>query len=193
MKASPPRPVAALFALCLYSCGTPYPLPPTPCDDYCRVMQRAECDDDDPADCVRHCEASPELRRARASCAPAWQARNDCLAATEPRAFRCEHDHTRVPDRCLDERRVLAECLVPSSGFCFDECVRQAASCGGELPDCEASCIHQPPACQAASAAFNRCLQGYPVECHEPFAEDTRSLDQIPCLTEVGAALSCGD
>jgi len=173
--------------------GDSYSLPPTPCDDYCRVMQRASCDDDDPADCVRHCEGSDEIRRARRSCTDAWSALNECLLAAEPRGFVCRDEHTRIPDACLDERRALSVCLVPSSGSCFDECVRQAAACGAELPDCESTCTHQPPSCQEASAAYSSCLQGYPVYCQPGSEPDSRSIDQVPCLTELDAALHCGD
>ena len=180
------------LGLWLCACSDAYSLPPTPCDDHCRAVQRAGCDEDWPADCVRDCE-SADGPRARGRCAAAWSARDACLLRADPHDFVCKDDKSRVPDNCLAERRRLSDCLAPGSGFCFDECVRQAAACHGELPDCEASCSHQTAACQAPSAAFNQCLLGYPVECREPFAPETRPLDQIPCLAEVGALLHCGE
>jgi len=52
------------FALlcCVGACDTPYPLPPTACDDHCNATQRANCSDDDPAACVRDCEQAGDGR-----------------------------------------------------------------------------------------------------------------------------------
>lgn len=183
---------AALLALMLGGCDGSYPLAPTPCDDFCGAEERGNCNDDDPADCVRDCEIN-DGAIGRSRCAEAWSARNRCLLGLDASAFTCRDDRSHPPAACLDERRALSECLAPGSGACFDECVRQAASCGAELTDCESACSHPSPRCAEAANDYNRCIAGYPVECREPFAPDPRPPEQIPCFSQALTLLACAE
>jgi hypothetical protein len=173
------------FALTLSACVSGYPLSATVCDDYCRATQRADCDDDEPADCVRDCE---QARGASACDAPLAKL-SRCYQQSDPGAFACVDDHTRFGPLCATERRELDECRLPGSGACFDECVRQAQSCEGELDACERGCKRASDTCQEASDRYNACLLGHPVECRAWLQMETRPPEEIPCYDEALAVL----
>jgi len=181
--------VALGVALC-GACASDYPLPPTACDDYCHATQRGDCDDDSPADCVRDCEANNDASL-RESCADAWRARDDCYLRLARSAFSCDDGKSRPPDACLDERRAVVECFSPGTGSCFDECVRQANSCGDNLTDCEHDCVTKDPECRASSNTYARCLQDYPVACKDPLTPDPRPPEEVPCFDEALDFLAC--
>src|SRR5262245_1271898 len=128
----------AALLLSLSACEAGYPSTPTACDDYCLAEKRANCDEDQPADCVRDCE----LELGRGTCRAALQALSACYAKREDSDFFCEDGQSQVRDVCLAERRALDECLLPGSGSCFDECVRQSSACQASLDDCERDCRH---------------------------------------------------
>lgn len=178
-----------MLALLLGACESGYPLSPTVCDDYCRATLRAECTDDAPADCVRECEQ----RRPPRDCDPALEALADCYARRSPSEFYCEDDKTRIGPVCLGERRELAECSLPGSGPCFDECVRQQDACQASLDDCERACLHPAPRCRDASQRYSACLLGFPVECRDWLEPETRSPEDVPCFDEALAVLACDD
>ena len=180
-----------LSALVLGGCDPEYPLPPTACDDYCHAVQRGNCEDDAPADCVRDCESAGSAA-APASCDAAWRARNACFLTAAASVFVCEDKHSKLPDICLDERRALTDCLAPGSSVCFDECLRQVEACGANLLDCETACAHPNPACADALVSYDTCLLDYPVECRGWLEADPRSPDEIPCINEALAVLACG-
>jgi hypothetical protein len=175
--------------LAVAACQGEYSLAPTACDDHCRAIQRADCSEDYPADCVRDCEnvrhswACDETQRAVAA----------CYAAVDAADFACVNDHSQPGSICLPERRALSECLAPGSGACFDQCVRQAEACGTSLSDCEAGCQEPTPGCEQASNAYNTCLLDVPVECRDFFEPDTRPIEEIPCGDEGIAAFVCGE
>lgn len=121
------------------------------------------------------------------------EARSACLLALDASAFTCEDDASRVPDACLEERRALTGCFAPGAEFCFDECVRQAEACDGSLVDCEADCLKPTSRCQSASNVYGRCLQDFPVECHEWLEPDQRPDDEIPCRDEALWLLGCSE
>ena len=161
------------------ACRGEYTQPPTACDDYCRAVERANCSEDYPADCVRDCEKS---RPSPAKCATTWQALDDCYGATDASAFICVDNHSQPTSVCLPERRTVTECLAPGSGPCFDECVRQVETCGATLSDCESNCRAPAPGCASTANVFYACLQKYPTECHAWGEPDPRTADQILLL-----------
>jgi hypothetical protein len=177
----------ALLGLVSSACDAGYPIAATACDDYCRAQQRADCEDDAPADCVRDCEAL----RPSSDCDATLSALGACYESSDASAFSCEDDRTKVAPVCLTERRALAECRLPGSGPCFDECQRQSESCQGNLDDCERGCLHTSPRCQRASEHYNACLLRFPVECREWLAPETRSPEEIPCFDEALEVLGC--
>jgi len=181
------RGVATWVALAICGCDSGYPIDPTACDDFCRALQRADCQDDAPADCVRDCEA----RRASPDCDASLTALGECYAESDPSAFTCDDDRTKVGPVCHAERRALDECVAPGSGVCFDECVRQSESCHGSLDDCELGCLHPSPRCREASQSYSACLLGFPVECRDWLEPETRPPEEIPCFDEALAVLDC--
>jgi hypothetical protein len=175
------------WALLLAGCRGAYSQPPTACDDYCQATQRASCSEDYPADCVRDCEE----RQVVAGCEPERRTLNDCYAAADVSSYTCVNDHSEPGHVCLAERRALSECLAPTSGPCFDQCVRQTDECGATLSDCEAGC-HEPPAgCELASHDYNACLLRYPNECRPWLEPDPRPAAEIPCRDEALGTLAC--
>jgi hypothetical protein len=174
------------------ACDTRYSLPPTLCDDHCNATERAECSSDDPADCVRACESESGARLGD-PCQPASRAVDDCFLRAESSAFFCAGDHTQPSDICLSERRALSECLLPGSGACFDECLRQDQTCGAKLSDCESACPQTSPACEATFVTYYLCLLSYPVDCGPEPQPDTRDPADIPCYYEALEVLACGN
>lgn len=175
--------------LALAGCQGEYSLAPTACDDYCRAIQRADCSEDYPADCVRDCENSPIV----GACEDTQAALTACYAAADSREFACVNDHSQPKSVCLPERRALSECLAPGSGACLDQCARQTETCGANLSDCEAGCAEPAPGCEDASIVYNACLLGVPVECRDLFEPDTRPIEKIPCGYEAIAAYICAE
>ena len=178
----------AVWALVASACRGEYTQPPTACDDYCLAVQRADCSEDYPADCVRDCAKSP----ARDPCAAEQRRLNDCYAATDASEFQCVNERSQPGPVCLPERRALSECLAPTSGPCFDECLRQADECGATLTDCEARCQRPTVGCELASHDYNACLLQLPTECRPWLEPDTRKFEDIPCGPEALAAWFCG-
>jgi hypothetical protein len=177
----------AWAALVLSACRGDYTQPPTACDDYCQASQRAGCSEDYPADCVRDCEASRT-----GDCEPLWRSLTDCYAAVDASAFTCVDDHSEPGRVCLPERRALSECLAPTSGPCFDQCLRQADECGASLRDCEAECHYPTAGCELASHDYDACLLLHPTECRDWLEPDPRPFDEIPCRYEILGVLACG-
>ena len=186
-RAARPLTLAGL-ALLTGACRGEYRLPPTACDDYCHAVERADCSDDYPADCVRDCEKS----RSQSSCDAQWQTLDNCYAAAEDSAFVCVNDRSQPAKVCLPERRALSECMSAGSGPCFDECLRQVDSCGATLSDCEAGCHDAGPGCAGASHDYYACLQDYPPDCRAWGQPDPRPVEQIPCFYEALGVLACG-
>lgn len=178
------------FLLALGACDSGYPLAATTCDDYCRAVQRIDCREDEPADCVRKCE----LERAHDECDAELDALSDCYANSDSSAFYCGDDeHVRAGRVCLNERRALNGCQAPDSGWCFDECVRQSDVCQSSLDDCAGDhCRRAPAGCEKVYAQFYACLQEYPVECREWMKMETRAPEAVPCYDEALALLACG-
>jgi hypothetical protein len=179
--------VAGGCSLAVTACQGEYSLAPTACDDYCRAIQRADCSEDYPAECVRECENV----RISGACEESQAALTACYAAADAREFACVSDRSQPRSVCLPERRALSECLAPGSGACLDQCARQAEACGANLSDCEAGCADPAPGCEEASIIYNTCLLGVPVECRDFFEPDTRPIEQIPCGLEAIAAYVC--
>ena len=178
----------ASACLLLVACNSEYPIAPTPCDDYCLAVQRGDCKDDEPADCVRSCE---QERSRAAGCDAALATLSDCYVHSEASAFSCADDHSRVGAVCLDERRAWDECKLPGSGACFDECVRQKDVCERSLDDCEWGCQNPQPGCETLASDYYICLQAFPAECHDWGEVDPRPADQIPCFEQALALLAC--
>lgn len=176
--------------LALSSCSDPYPLPPTRCDDFCYATQRAGCLEDDPEGCVSECESRGFLRQAP-ECGQAWDARNACYLEAAGSEFTCVEDLSAPSgDLCMDERRALIGCVSPLASLCFENCVRDQDTCGGDPGRCDEDCLAQDNRCEERAAAFFRCALRAPVSCIPP-EDDDRMPEEIPCLGEIGAWFAC--
>jgi len=163
------------LGLVLAACRGDYSISPTACDEHCKIIERADCSEDYPADCVRDCEAA----RSGQACERAWQALDGCYAAADADAFVCVDDRSQPGSVCLPERRGLSECLLPGSGACFDHCLRQAEADEATLSDCEAGCHETAPGCEQISHDYYACLAAPPPS------------EEGPCYYEALGLLAC--
>jgi hypothetical protein len=91
----------------LEGCSGGYPLPPTKCDEWCKVTRGAMCQDwYNPASCVAQCE---EANLSAAECSSEFEATLACFRRS-PNALiqRCLYDN--VPDDCSNEVALLSNC-----------------------------------------------------------------------------------
>lgn len=91
----------------LEGCAGGYPLPPTKCDEWCRVTRGATCDEwYNPASCVAQCE---ESNLSVTACSTEFEATLACFRRS-PNALhqRCVYDN--VPDDCSNEVALLSTC-----------------------------------------------------------------------------------
>ncbi len=133
--------VAASGTHCDY---TDYPLAPTFCDNWCRVLLRANCEQE-PENCVRSCEQSAAPEPCREHEATLLR----CYAATRPSEFVCSgrgfQQIARPEERvCQPERDALIDCAYPEVKVCLDVCRAAEAS-------------HADAANDAEPAPANRC------------------------------------
>jgi hypothetical protein len=99
-----------------------YPVDPTFCDDWCRVLLRSGCDQE-PENCVRTCEQSRPPRE----CQELERELLRCYAATPPSEFVCSRqgfqEIARPEERiCQTERDGLIDCAYPEVKLCLDVC-----------------------------------------------------------------------
>ena len=99
-----------------------YPIEPTFCDDWCRVLLRSGCDQE-PENCVRTCEQSRPARE----CHELERELLRCYAAASPREFVCSgfgfQEIARPEERvCRTERDGLIDCAYPEVKLCLDVC-----------------------------------------------------------------------
>lgn len=98
---------ALLVAVSAGACSADYPLPPTPCDDWCDATQGMMCEDYRPASCVSMCEKQ-DLDRSE--CRQAFDAVVDCFRRTPGAAEQqCEYD-PYLRRACLLENEALFVC-----------------------------------------------------------------------------------
>jgi hypothetical protein len=105
---------AALLLGLLGGCSGEYPLPPTPCDDWCNATQGGwgYCGGFySPAACVSQCEAD---QTASDRCRPFLDAAISCYRRT-PNALveQCKYD-PQIPRPCQTEVEALAICVSVS-------------------------------------------------------------------------------
>jgi hypothetical protein len=181
--------VAALAGLALSRCESPYPIAPTACDDWCRVTQRAGCEEDYPEDCVANCE-DRSIGRRFPRCEPPWLALTECYRRAPDSGFLCVDDESRPAPICVVERVALTTCAFPLRGLCLEACLREARDCGRPALLCEARCRSRPPGCDEQERSLYACQLRGPVDCQDP-ATDTRDVTEIPCIAEIGALLEC--
>lgn len=183
--------LAALGLLLLgpTNCRGEYTLEPTACDDWCLAVQRADCRDDRPDDCVRDCE-SEALGRTRPECQAEWLELADCYRRADTARFSCVEDESRPDDDlCVQQRVALGECVSARQGACTEDCIHGRSSCGESTWRCEPDCLGEPPGCDEEYVAFYRCRSQQPVDCN-PEESDTDEED-APCYAEALEVLDC--
>jgi hypothetical protein len=181
--------LGALAGLTLSRCDPGYPIEPTACDDWCRVTQRANCEEDYPEGCVSNCEER-QIGRRFPRCEEPWLTLAECYRGAPDSAFLCVEDESRPSPICIDERVALMACAFPLRGRCLEVCLREARDCGQPALRCEARCRSLPSGCEAQEQALYACQLREPVDCQDP-AGDRREVSEIPCIAEIGALLEC--
>ncbi len=172
-------PTALAFGV---GCEGEYSLAPTLCDDWCVSVQRADCHEDRPDDCVSDCERE-NIGRAHPECEPEWRELSTCYANTDDARFSCvEGDSRPNDDVCVEERVSLGNCVSERQGLCTELCIREHAACGEQSWRCEPDCAADPPGCDEEYSALYRCKLSLPGEC-EP--------DETPCFEQILEALDC--
>ena len=153
------------------SCGSDYPLAPTPCDDWCRATLRADCENDFPDECVASClvNDAPVLLPI---CASEWDALQACYERGQAEDFFCEPSgHSRpFPNMCGEARTNFAICEseARSIASCVQFCEMAADAviglegdacrtlCEGDIPGCSVSTYQQ---CVTLACTENQALQ----------------------------------
>jgi hypothetical protein len=111
------------LAACVTDCSSSeYPLDPTFCDEWCRVLLRPGCDQE-PENCVRNCERSI----APGECFALQETLLECYRATPANEFFCTGQGFQTsarPDEsvCPSERDALIECAYPDVLECLNVC-----------------------------------------------------------------------
>ncbi|HMJ13019.1 MAG TPA: hypothetical protein VK524_16470 [Polyangiaceae bacterium] len=131
---------AALLLLLATRCNADeYPLDPTFCDDWCRVLRRVDCDEE-PENCVRTCEAS----LGPAACRDEHRELFACYERTPASEFACARsgfDEEARPAEyvCRNQRDALVGCAYPNVRECIDVCrsleARYAQDAGEDLAE----------------------------------------------------------
>jgi hypothetical protein len=165
------------LAVCA-SCDNGYPLPPTPCDDWCLVLQRAGCEEDWPEKCVSGCES--ELRASR-GCEDEWQARYACYQQASDDDFFCGDELSRLrAGICDDEQEALWECSAPLASRCGKVCEMLAEACPDtELESCWESCVAVSSS-EDSAIAFLDCVRDEPLDCTAPLLYETSACSAAP-------------
>lgn len=179
----------ALLAAGTSRCEGSYSLPPTACDDWCFATQRAGCTEDYPEGCVSECEDEAIGRRYPACEAP-WLQLSACYRDAPRSAFVCADGESTALGVCFDERIAVFACASPVMGACMEACIVQATGCGRSGRACEQRCASPTPSCEAEALALYACQLAGPADCENP-ETDTRPPEDIPCLAEIGALLTC--
>jgi hypothetical protein len=184
-------PLIVVWLVACAACDDEYPIEPTLCDEWCRATERAGCEEDYPEQCVSRCESGNEIR-SYPQCQASWQSAVDCYLDSEDWDFTChEFGEFSIPrDVCQAQRIAFAECVGGSAALCVEQCFRQAEACGGVARSCEEGCFWPSPGCETESHNYHTCALSKPVDCTDP-ESDTRALEDIPCLQEIGELLDC--
>jgi len=129
--------VSAIAASGTHCDYTDYPLEPTFCDNWCRVLFRSNCEQE-PENCVRLCEQSA----ASQSCKEREATLLSCYEATPPSEFVCSGQGFQQIVRpeewvCQPERDALIECAYPEVKVCLDVCRAAEASHADAATDAE--------------------------------------------------------
>jgi hypothetical protein len=111
--------MGAMGAQCDY---TAYPAKPTFCDNWCRVLLRANCGQE-PENCVRACEYS----KGPAECRRFHEELLGCYESAPPSAFACSGNGFQRSARpeesvCQAERDALIRCAYPEVTECLGVC-----------------------------------------------------------------------
>lgn len=185
------RCVAVLGLVAGVACDNGYQLAPTPCDDYCLALQRADCPEDWPSDCVELCEL--ELSPTRfPDCAGEFDTLVGCYQALEDDDFECYEDTSEARvDRCEEEQFWLDACVEPVMSRCLRLCDLEVEHCGApdDRYDCVYICSEGPAACEDEEIRYLDCRiasesvceldSGFGVPCQAERDERSRCLADL--------------
>src|SRR5262245_4743292 len=129
-------------------CDNDYPLAPTPCDDYCVALQRANCPEDWPEQCVSECELVFSPTRFP-DCAPEFDTLVACYQGLGDDDFECSDERSVArAESCEEEQFQQRACLEPIVFRCRTLCERFVEHCEAELEPCLLGCHSVQPGCE---------------------------------------------
>jgi hypothetical protein len=165
--------VAVTFAVLLAGhasgCDPDYPIAPTPCDDYCRATQRADCEDDLPHRCVAECEAvlypheTPE-------CHDAFVAWTECLTDAPDDRFACVSGRSRPAlATCHVTQTSFYACTSSSTFRCYAFCTRSGPGCPAivNTEECLYECTNWFLQCPRETSSYLDCALRLSESCAE--------------------------
>jgi hypothetical protein len=180
----------AAVLLAFAGCESPYPIAPTPCDDWCVAIERAGCPNDNPFECVAACER--ELRPLYTRCESAWTRLSACYRAEPAESFFCQLGVSRPGPICEGDVAELVRCVAPADPDCIEHCLRRSAVCGGERPwACAETCAAIPAQCSAASRAMYQCYARAPITCARDRNPNLVPVEDEQCLPAILEYLDC--
>jgi hypothetical protein len=181
--------LGALLCAGLVDCEGGYPIAPTACDDWCLATERASCEEDYPEGCVSACE-DRAIGRRYPDCEAPWLTLGECYRQAPDTDFQCVEDESRPRPICASERVATATCVSPVVGSCVEACLRQAIECRQPQLRCEQRCLRFNFGCERLELELYECQLAGPADCQDPDT-DTRPVEDIPCIAQIGAFLDC--
>jgi hypothetical protein len=145
-------------------CNNEYSLAPTPCDDYCLALQRAECPEDWPDDCVSSCELTRSPTK-HPACADQFDALLGCYQNADDGDFFCADDRSE-PRRgvCAAENQAIDFCIEPVFYRCTTFCQSKRERCRDDVDWAEVDwsacldfCSPPVPACEEEAMRYYDC------------------------------------
>ena len=177
--------VAILGLVAGVACDNGYPLAPSPCDDFCLALQRADCAEDWPDDCVRQCEFNQSPER-HPDCAAEFETLLACYQALDDDAFTCIDEQSEARGGfCEEERFKQQACVYP---ILFREvylCEVRAERC----PDfdrylCLSVRAEVPPACEEEGIRYLDCEIADETACSRSLRCETLEYELSLCRFE---------
>jgi hypothetical protein len=173
----------------LAGCETDYQGAPTPCDDWCLVTQRANCEDDWPDNCVQGCARRGNNAMALL-CPVEWATLIECHRSTPDSDYYCDPERTRARDGvCEEERKVMLRCGTPDLLGCFEQCDRADRLSLVDGLECYGDCMQLKRVCGQSAVDYFQCV-------HEQSAAGQASINPLSiadtsCPETSAALVSC--
>ena len=179
------------LAFTALGCSNEYPLPPTPCDDYCLATQRAGCPEDWPEKCVSSCEFlyAPE---AHPECRERFDLAVACFDGASSADFHCVNERSEPREGvCQALWQTLYGCVRPLDLACERLCQGSVEGCAGlageDWEDCWVSCRHDVAYCEEPANLYAVCEASRGPGCGASLECAPEHAALVACLAERGS------